>query len=189
MWKIQELKTTPSLDLFSQLVELLQDAVDSGASVGFLAPLSTAEARNYWMASLEEVARGERVVLLALENNALIGCVQLHLSTRANARHRADVQKLVVHTQAQGKGLGRTLLDAIEKVAEQKGRSLLLADARQGAPGERLFKSAGYSPLGAIPRFQRGPDGDFDSTVIFYRDLSAQAVQGAGGAAAAKRRG
>ncbi len=174
MWKILELKTTPSLDLFSQLVELLQDAVDSGASVGFLAPLSTADARNYWMASLEEVARGERVVLLALENNALIGCVQLHLSTRANARHRGDVQKLVVHTQAQGKGLGRTLLEAIEKVAEQKGRSLLLADARKGAPGERLFTRAGYTPLGAIPRFQRGPGGEFDSTVIFYRDLGAQ---------------
>jgi acetyltransferase len=188
MWKIQELKTTPSLALFSQLVELLQDAVDSGASVGFLAPLSTAEARNYWMASLEEVARGERVVLLAFENNGLIGCVQLHLSTRANARHRGDVQKLVVHSQAQGKGLGRTLLEAIERVAEQKGRSLLLADARKGAPGERLFTRAGYNALGAIPRFQRGPNGDFDATVIFYRDLGAQALQGAGAGPATSRR-
>ena len=45
------------------------------------------------------------------------------------------------------------------------------ADARQGAPGERLFTRAGYTALGAIPRFQRGPGGEFDSTVIFYRHL------------------
>lgn len=176
MWKIQELKTTPSLELFSQLVELLQDAVASGASVGFLAPLPTAEARNYWMASLEEVARGDRVVLLAIEGNGLAGCVQLLLSTRANARHRAEVQKLIVHSQSQKRGLGRTLLQAIERVAEQKGRTLLLADARQGTPGERLFNTAGYKPVGAIPRFQRGPKGQFDSTVIFYRDLDGKAA-------------
>ncbi len=67
MWTIAEIKTTPSLELFSQLVDLLQDAVQSGASVGFLSPLSTADARNYWMASLAEVARGDRVVLLATD--------------------------------------------------------------------------------------------------------------------------
>lgn len=177
MWKIQEMKTTPSLELFSQLVGLLQDAVESGASVGFLAPLSTAEARNYWMASLEEVAGGDRVILLAFEGNELIGCVQLLLTARINARHRADVQKLIVRSQAQKRGLGRTLLEAIERVAEQKGRTLLLADARQGAPGERLFNRAGYTPLGAIPRFQRGPEGHFDSTVIFYRNLETRRTE------------
>jgi GNAT superfamily N-acetyltransferase len=168
-WQIQELRTTPSLELFSELVGLLQDAVDSGASVGFLRPLSTAEARNYWMAALDEVARGERVILLALGGHDLIGCAQLHLTSRANARHRAEVQKLLVHSQWQRRGLGEALLGAIEEVAEHKHRSLLLADAREGGPGERLFLRAGYSKLGAIPRFQRGPDGKFDSTVILYR--------------------
>jgi acetyltransferase len=177
MWKIQELKTTPSLELFSQLVGLLQDAVDGGASVGYLAPLATAEARNYWMAALEEVARGERTVLLAFAGNELIGCVQLMLTTRVNARHRAEIQKLIVHRQAQGKGLGRTLLDAIERVAEQKARTLLLADARQGGPGERLFSRAGYTAVGTIPRYQRGPEGHFDSTVIFYRNLDARRTE------------
>jgi GNAT superfamily N-acetyltransferase len=176
-FKVQELRTTPSLELFSQLVGLLQDAVDTGASVGFLAPLSTAEARNYWMAALEDVARGERLILLALDGHDLIGCAQLLLNTRDNARHRADVQKLVVHSQWQKRGLGRELLSAIEKAAEQKGRTLLLADARAGGPGERLFTSAGYTRLGVIPRFQRGPDGNFDSTVIFFRHLEAKPTE------------
>ena len=176
MWEIAEIRTTPSLELFSQLVDLLQDAVQSGASVGFLSPLSTAEARNFWMAVLEDVARGDRVVLLATENRNVVGCAQLLLSSRINARHRAEVQKLLVHSQHQKRGLGRALLQAIEKVAAQKGRSLVLADARVGGPGEQLFLHSGYTKVGAIPRYQRGPDGHFDSTAIFYRNLDSRAT-------------
>ncbi len=176
MWNIAEIRTTPSLELFSELVGLLQDAVKSGASIGFLAPLSTAEARNFWMAALSEVARGERVVLLARDGVSIIGCAQLLLTARANARHRAEIQKLIVHTQWQGKGLGRALLDAIETAASDKGRTLLLADAREGGYGDRLFSRSGYSRVGVIPRYQRGPDGHFDSTVIFYRNLDARAA-------------
>ncbi|HSC05602.1 MAG TPA: GNAT family N-acetyltransferase [Steroidobacteraceae bacterium] len=177
MWEIAEIRTTPSLELFSQLVDLLQDAVQSGASVGFLSPLSTAEARNFWMAVLEDVARGDRVVLLATENRNVVGCAQLLLSSRINARHRAEVQKLLVHSQHQKRGLGRALLQAIEKVAAQKGRSLVLADARVGGPGEQLFLHSGYTKVGAIPRYQRGPDGHFDSTAIFFRNLDSRATE------------
>lgn len=177
MWTIAEIRTTPSLELFSQLVDLLQDAVQSGASIGFLSPLSTAEARNFWMAALEEVARGERIVLLATDGKTVIGCVQLLLTSRANARHRAEIQKLLVHSQWQKRGLGRALLQSIEKAAEHKGRSLLLADARLGGPGEQLFLRSGYSKVGAIPRYQRGPDGRFDSTAIFFRNLEPRAAE------------
>lgn len=177
MWNIAEIRTTPSLELFSELVGLLQDAVKSGASVGFLAPLSTADARNYWMAALSEVARGDRVILLARDGTSIIGCAQLLFASRANARHRAEVQKLIVHTQWQGKGLGRALLSAIETVAQQKGRTLLLADAREGGYGDRLFTRSGYTRVGSIPRFQRGSDGHYDSTVIFYRNLESRATE------------
>jgi len=177
MWTIAEIRTTPSLELFSQLVDLLQDAVQSGASVGFIGPLSTADARNYWLAALAEVARGDRVVLLATDNANVIGCAQLTLTSRLNARHRADVQKLLVHSQSQRQGLGQALLQSIEKIAQQKGRSLLLADARADGPGEQLFLRAGYTKVGTIPRFQRGPNGHFDSTAIFYRNLDSRATE------------
>jgi hypothetical protein len=36
-----------------QLVMLLIDAVDSGASVGFMPPLSEPEARNYWRGGVD----------------------------------------------------------------------------------------------------------------------------------------
>ncbi len=33
----------------SQLAELLMDAVDSGASIGFMPPVKPAEALDYWL--------------------------------------------------------------------------------------------------------------------------------------------
>lgn len=175
-WNIAEIRTTPSLELFSGLVELLQDSVASGASVGYLAPLSTKDARNYWAEALEEVGQGVRIILLATANHDVAGCVQLLLSSSANARHRAQVQKLLVHQRARRHGLGRKLLDAIEQMAVAKGRSLLVADTPTGGAGEQLYASVGYTRLGAIPRYLRGPDGHFHPTTIFYRELSARAT-------------
>lgn len=37
-----------------ELIELLQDAVISGASVGFLPPLSEEDVRQYWQGVLEK---------------------------------------------------------------------------------------------------------------------------------------
>ena len=45
------------------LVALLRDAVESGASVGFLPPLEDAEAVSYWRAVADELRDGTRVVL------------------------------------------------------------------------------------------------------------------------------
>lgn len=176
-WNITEIRTTPSLDLFSSLVELLQDAVASGASVGFPAPLSTKDARNYWVAALEEVGRGERVILIASADHDVAGCVQLMLPATANARHRAQVQKLIVLRRARRQGLGRALLAAIEKMAVAHGRSLLVADTATGEAGEQLYAAAGYTKVGAIPRYLRGPDGHLHPTTILYRELESRATE------------
>ena len=40
----------------------------------------------------------------------VVGTAQLLLATRQNARHRAEVAKVIVHTKARRRGLGRALL-------------------------------------------------------------------------------
>jgi len=47
--KIELLTAQTARDTLNDLVELLQDAVDSGASVGFLPPLWREVASNYWL--------------------------------------------------------------------------------------------------------------------------------------------
>jgi GNAT superfamily N-acetyltransferase len=103
--------------LLDALDTLLRDAVESGASVGFLPPLAPEESRAFWQETLDEVAARTRLALGAWQDERLVGTVHLALATKPNARHRGEVQKLLVHTTARRQGTAQTLLDAIERAA------------------------------------------------------------------------
>ncbi|MBS0395866.1 MAG: GNAT family N-acetyltransferase [Proteobacteria bacterium] len=173
MLEIKELKSPPSLELFSELVELLQDAVAGGASIGWVQPPSTKEARNYWTEVLEAVGRGERMLLVATDNHVCAGAVQVLLGQKQNARHRGEVQKLMVHSQYRRRGIGQALIGAIEKAAAARGLTLLVLDVRSGDEAERLYRRCGYEFVGSIPGFLQSAGGGFDPTSIYYRRLAA----------------
>jgi acetyltransferase len=153
------------------LVELLRDAVDSGASVGFLAPLPTTVAVEYWDSVRDELHAG-RVLFCAYRGGKLVGTVQLAPAGKPNARHRAEVQKLLVLQAFRGQGIGKDLMRTVEAKALQLGRSLLVLDTRQGDPAETLYTGLGYVKAGVIPDYARAPSGDgLDPTVIFYKRI------------------
>jgi acetyltransferase len=155
-----------------QLIGLLQDAVDSGASVGFLAPLSDAQAQQYWTKVFAQVGERTRIVLAAVHNGAIVGSVQLDLASMPNASHRAEVQKLLVLRLWRRQGTGQELMTAIEQAARREGRQLLVLDTRLGDAAERLYARIGCRRVGVIPKFALNSAGSLDATVIFYRDLS-----------------
>jgi acetyltransferase len=155
------------------LVALLQDAVDGGASLGFLPPLGTAEATVYWESVGADMRAGSRALVVARESHGgrVVGSVQLELAMRRNGAHRAEVAKLMVHRDARRRGIGRALMVAIEGHARGLGRTTLHLDTRQGDPSEALYRSLGWQPAGTIPRWARSADGRLDATVFYYRLL------------------
>jgi acetyltransferase len=175
MLEIKELKAPPSLELFSELVELLQDTVGGGASIGWTQVPGTKDARNYWTQVLEAVGRGERMLFVATDNHVCAGAIQVAFAQKQNARHRGEVQKLMVHSQYRRRGIGQALLAAIEKAAAARGISLLVLDVRSGDDAERLYKRYGYQFVGSIPGFVQSASGAFEPTSIYYRRLGAAA--------------
>jgi acetyltransferase len=157
--------------VLSQLIHLLQDSVASGASVGFLPPLSTEDAQHYWSTVFQEVAGGSCVLLVACEGDRIVGSVQLALAMKPNARHRAEVQKLFVLSSQRRRGIGRALMQAVERVAHSSKRTLLVLDTRQGDNAEQLYRTLGYCEVGVIPAYARSANETLDSTVIFYKTL------------------
>jgi acetyltransferase len=147
--------------------------VDSGASVGFLAPLSNSDASQYWTGVFGEVNQQSRIVLAAVQQDQVVGSVQLALATMPNALHRAEVQKLLVRRSHRRRGIGQTLMTAMEEAARQAGRHLLVLDTQLGDDAERLYTRMGYLRVGVIPQFARSSSGTLDATVLFYRDLSS----------------
>jgi len=167
--KIEQLSEQQAKPLLPQLIGLLQDSVGNGASVGFLPPLEFDVAEKYWLETLNEVSQGKRLLLVSNENGNVLGMVQLALVTKPNALHRAEVQKLVVHTRFRNRGIARALMRAAEDSARKEGRTLLVLDTEQGSTAEELYVKYGYTRAGVIPHYALGADRSFISTVVFYK--------------------
>jgi ribosomal protein S18 acetylase RimI-like enzyme len=171
MYSLETMSPEQGQAILSELVALLQDAVASGASIGFLPPLSKEEARTYWTAVLEDMAQKKRLLLVARHSAQVVGAVQLELATKPNARHRAEVQKLCVLQQERRHGIGRLLMEAIEPIAREHGRTLLVLDTRLGDHAERLYRKVGYREAGVIPSYAQSAAGELEATIIFYKLL------------------
>ncbi|HMO59462.1 MAG TPA: GNAT family N-acetyltransferase, partial [Roseiflexaceae bacterium] len=82
--QIEHLDATRAWVVLPQLIDILEDAVASGASIGFVPPLAANEARAYWEAVIADVAAGHRLVLVATVDGVICGTIQLDLTQRAN---------------------------------------------------------------------------------------------------------
>lgn len=173
MLTIEQLTAEPTNADLVSLVELLQNVVDDGASIGFHLPLSEKEAEYYWRNVLRGVADRTRILLVSrdTETGNIVGSAQLELATKPNAPHRAEVQKVIVHTSMRGQHLGRQLMQALEAAALSENRTLLYLDTRSGDVAEKLYANLGYIRVGAIPRYVTDEKGEFSDTIIFYKQL------------------
>lgn len=163
------LDTAAGLALLPQLIALLQDAVESGASLGFWRPLSNEDAERYWRGILPEVDCGRHILLIARKRERVQGAIQLELAQKQNAHHRAEVQKLMVHRTTHRQGLARSLMHTIEAQARTAHRTVL--DTRTGDPAESLYRALGYSEPGRIPAYVSEPGGSLNPTTLFYKHL------------------
>jgi len=153
------------------LAELLVDAVDSGASVNFLKPLSVTDATSYWQARVPEVASGVVRPIVARLDDEIVGCALLVPSRKPNSPHRADVQKVLVHRRARRRGVGAALMEEIERLALADGRWLLLLDTTTGSDADRLYRRLGWIPFGEVPNHALTADGALSNTTYFFKDL------------------
>jgi len=154
-----------------QLIDLLIDAVDGGASVGFMPPLSEPDARAYWRGVIGGVREKRRVLLVAMNGDLIQGAVQLDLEMRPNGNHRAEAMKLFVHRRARRRGVAKALMAELEATARRLGRTLLVMDTRKGGESEKMCESLGYVRFGEVPNYARSADGQLHTTVFFYRQL------------------
>jgi GNAT superfamily N-acetyltransferase len=157
--------SAPDLD---GLTDLLIAIVDQGASVGFLPPLEPDVARAYWQHAIEP---DNIVFLVARHDGAVVGTVQLEWSPKKNGRHRAEVNKLLVHPNAQRLGIGRKLMVRLEAIALENGWTTLHLDTRDGDTSNDFYLSQGWIRAGMIPRWAESADGSLDGTVFYYKLL------------------
>ena len=156
------------------LAELLVDAVESGAAVSFLAPLTIERAMAWWQTTLSN-ADARAIFVVARDVDGIVGTVQLHPAWAPNQPHRGEIAKLLVHRRSRRAGLGTQLMLAIEDAARREGFGLLTLDAKRGEAAEQLYRRLGWVHAGTIPRFAFDSDGTPHDAVIFYKELNDDA--------------
>jgi ribosomal protein S18 acetylase RimI-like enzyme len=153
------------------LSRLLEDAVADGASVGFIHPMEKGQSLAYWKSVLPSLRDGSKLLFAAKNGGVLIGTAQLQLEPRPNGLHRAEVSKLMVLSSARRRGIGRTLMQAVEAEAFRLGRTTLILDTREGDPSETLYRALGWQLAGIIPGYARSSNGHLDAAAIYYKLL------------------
>lgn len=171
---IRSLTAAEAMACVAALEALLIDAVTHGASIGFMLPIASTEASDYWRGVIADVAAGRKRCFAAFDaSDRLIGSAQLALESRPNGRHRAEVQKVLVLHAARGRGIGAALMRAVEAQARADARTLLFLDTSVGASGAvKFYEQLGYRLVGNIPDYARDPDGKFSPNAIFCKQLT-----------------
>jgi ribosomal protein S18 acetylase RimI-like enzyme len=165
--KVKIIELTDPKEKWEELSALLVKVVNDGASIGFMPLLEVSKAKKYW----ETVVAPDLIVFIATISNEIVGSVQLHLCTKENGYHRAEIGKLMTNPDFRRCGIGRSLMQKAEERAKQERRSLIVLDTREGDVSNQLYTSLGYTEVGRIPNYARSANGELHGTVIYYKSL------------------
>ncbi len=111
-----------------------------------------------WWAELAQRPRREYVVVAG--DSGILGYAGLDVSGDS-----ADVMTIAVVPDAQGRGIGRLLLDELIARAARRGASALLLEVRaDNSAALSLYEATGFARLAVRPRYYQ-PD-DVDAVVM-----------------------
>ena len=145
--------------------------LSAGASIGFLLPDHKPDIARYWRGIAEDLESSDRTLLAFERDGRILGTVQVDYCAKANGRHRAEIQKLLVARTARRQGIGAALMRAAEEVARSRGRWLLLLDTREGTEGDALYRRLGWTAFGRVADYARDSDGTLAACVFFMKRL------------------
>jgi ribosomal protein S18 acetylase RimI-like enzyme len=134
-------------------------------------PVPLDQAQAYWRDALAATRGGGRIVVGAHLDGRLAGTVTLFLDTPPNQPFRAEIWKLMVAPWARRLGLARALMIEAERLAAERGRTLLNLDTAVDGGAAELYESLGWTRAGVIPDYAYKPQGGLTGTAIYYKRL------------------
>jgi ribosomal protein S18 acetylase RimI-like enzyme len=166
-FKILPLSDSPQIR--DALSEILVEVVANNGSVHFMHPLALEVAEAFWVRSLASAARGERIMLGAFDGAHLVGTVTLLLDCPPNQPHRAEIAKLMTRMSHRRRGVAKALMEAAERLAVEKARTLLVLDTAADGGASALYEALGFKLAGVIPDYAFKPHGGLTATMIYWK--------------------
>lgn len=168
MFEIRRLAATELLDRIEEFHWLLRDAVESGGTVGFVLPVTDDKLNRYWTGVARDLEAGERELLAAIEHGKVIGALQIAYEKAESVRHRADLQKLIVHSSEHRRGIARALLVAALERMPALGVAMYTITTFKEGVAENLVRSLLFTRFGVMPHYGLTPDGKLHDASMHY---------------------
>ena len=170
MLDIRPLHSEPPV--IAALADLLVETVANGGSVSFMHPLAPEVASDFWARSLAAADAGGRVVLGAFdEDGQLVATVTLHLDCPPNQPHRGEIAKMMTRVSHRGRGIARALMIEAERIACERGRTLLTLDTAADEGAGPFYEKLGFVKAGLIPDYAYKPHGGLCDTIIYWKRI------------------
>jgi ribosomal protein S18 acetylase RimI-like enzyme len=155
----------------ARLADLLIETVANGGSVSFMHPLAPEVAAAFWTRALTAAEAGERVVLGAMEDGELLSTVTLLLDCPPNQPHRGEIAKMMTRVARRGQGIARALMVEAERIACERGRTLLTLDTADDEGAGPFYEKLGFTRAGVIPDYALKPYGGLCGTIIYWKRI------------------
>ena len=159
-------------ELCDRLGQVSADGVASGPGLDFMLPFSTADGAAWWQARTDEVTTGRRIVLVARDQGEVVGTVSINPAQARNQPHRAELDKLIVHSADRHRGVATRLMDAAATTARDHGLRLLTLECVAGGTQQDFYEALGYTAVGTIPGFSLSPAGLPQATTMLYQQFT-----------------
>lgn len=161
-----------SPEAVAALADLLRETVAAGGSVSFMHPLPAEVASAFWSKSLRAADAGERVVLGAVDDDGqLVATVTLLLDCPPNQPHRGEIAKMMTRVDRRGRGIARALMVEAERIAVERGRTLLTLDTAEDEGAGPFYEKLGFTRAGVIPDYAYKPHGGLCGTIIYWKRI------------------
>jgi ribosomal protein S18 acetylase RimI-like enzyme len=134
--------------------------VTADAYRGYVRPEDSSDWTEYLDELADVAGRAPRTtVLVALEGGRIVGTNTLELDRRVDEgqdhmeaerlpSHEAHIRMLAVAPEAQGRGIGRALMDESIRVAKEHGKTLMtLHTTNRMNVAQRMYESMGFTRM------------------------------------------
>ncbi|SDS65342.1 Ribosomal protein S18 acetylase RimI [Brevibacterium siliguriense] len=154
-----------------QVTSLLGRLVDGGAALGWVSAPATAEIGELVERLAAGTVAGEAAAAIARSGDEITGFAFWHRYTRPTFRPHVDIEKVAVAPEAQGRGVGKGLMEALIRAAHRRGTEVITLDLRgDNAAAIGLYESLGFTRYGRLPDFVAVGQERFD-TLLYSLDL------------------
>jgi ribosomal protein S18 acetylase RimI-like enzyme len=141
-------------DFVPRAHRILSTLIANGAALGWVDPPDVAEVAALLTEVIDAVSGGDAALRCAYLGTSLTGLGYWTRYARPTHRPHADLQKIAVAADAQGRGVGRALVGALIADARAARIEVLTLDCRaDNANAQHLYREFGFTEYGRLENF------------------------------------